>query len=138
MAVQTGGARLVELSRADCLRLLATGAVGRVVFTDRALPAAHPVTYLLDQEEIVFRTASGAKIAVASVRNIVAFQVDQIDLDNGRGWSVLGIGQAYEITNPERLVTLTPRMPRPWASAAANGHVIGIPLQQLGGRQLLP
>jgi nitroimidazol reductase NimA-like FMN-containing flavoprotein (pyridoxamine 5'-phosphate oxidase superfamily) len=138
LAVRTGGAGLVELSRADCLRLLATGAVGRVVFTDRALPAAHPVTYLLDQEEIVFRTASGAKIAVASVRNIVAFQVDQIDLDNSRGWSVLGIGQAYEIIDPERLVTLTPRMPRPWASGAANGHVIGIPLQQLSGRQLLP
>jgi uncharacterized protein len=134
----TDGANLVELSRADCLRLLATGAVGRVVFTDRALPAAHPVTYLLDQEEIVFRTASGTKIAVASVRNIVAFQVDQIDLDNSRGWSVLGVGEAYEITDPDRLVTLTPRMPRPWASGAANGHVIGIPLQHLTGRQLLP
>jgi nitroimidazol reductase NimA-like FMN-containing flavoprotein (pyridoxamine 5'-phosphate oxidase superfamily) len=136
--VPKGEARLVELSRADCLRLLATGAIGRVVFTDRALPAAHPVTYLLDQEEIVFRTASGAKVAAASLRNIVAFQVDQIDVDTHRGWSVLGIGEAHEVTDPERLVALAPRLPQPWSSGAANGHIIGIPLQRLTGRQFGP
>ena len=41
-------AELTELDRADCLLLLASGTVGRVVFTDAAMPAAHPVTDRLD------------------------------------------------------------------------------------------
>ena len=31
-------AELMELDRADCLRLLAAGVVGRVVFTEAAMP----------------------------------------------------------------------------------------------------
>ncbi len=54
---------LTELGRDECLRLLAGGVVGRVVFTEAALPAAHPVTYLLDGDEIVFCTANGGKLA---------------------------------------------------------------------------
>jgi len=130
------GAELVELSRAECLRRLASQAVGRVVFTERALPAAHPVTYLLDGEEIVFRTAATAKLAAATLHNIVAFEVDEIDVDARSGWSVLGIGMAYEITDADRLAGLVTRMPAPWAAVAVEGRVIGIPLQSLTGREL--
>lgn len=127
---------LVELSRAECLRLIATGSVGRVVFTDRALPAAHPVNYLLDGDEVVFRTGGGGKLAAATMRNIVAFQVDHIDPQAQAGWSVLGVGEAYEVTDPARLGALAPRMPRPWAASAVDGHTIAIPLRRLTGRLL--
>ena len=49
-----------ELDRGECLRLLGKSTVGRVVFTEGALPAAHPLTYLIDDEEVILRTASGA------------------------------------------------------------------------------
>ena len=127
---------LVELSRSDCLRLLAAGSVGRVVFTERALPAAHPVNYLLDGEEVVFRTGGGGKLAAATVHNIVAFQVDDIRADAQTGWSVLGVGEAYEVTDAARLRSLLPRLPRPWAASAVNGHTIAIPLRRLTGRRL--
>ncbi|MEV4624223.1 pyridoxamine 5'-phosphate oxidase family protein [Asanoa sp. NPDC049573] len=127
---------VVELSRADCLQLLAACTYGRVVFTERALPAAHPVSYLLDAEEVVFRTAGGGKLAAATLRNIVAFQVDHIDAETETGWSVLGVGQAYEVTDPARLMALMPRLPRPWGAQAVAGHVIAIPLGRLTGRRL--
>jgi uncharacterized protein len=96
---------LVELDRAACLRLLADGQVGRIVFTEGALPAAQPVSYLLDGDEIIFRTADGSKLATTTRDAVVAFQVDQIDPASRSGWSVLGVGQAYEVTDPDRLTT---------------------------------
>ena len=50
-----------------------------MVFTEGALPAAHPVTYLLDDEEVIFRTGAGSKLAAAARHHIVGFQADEID-----------------------------------------------------------
>ena len=132
-----GTGELTELGREECLRLLAGGIVGRVVFTEAALPAAHPVTYLLDGDEIVFCTANGGKLAAATLQRVVAFQVDEIDPAGRTGWSVLGVGQAYEVTDPRRLAELTDRMPDPWL-ANRTGHTVAIPLQRLTGRVLGP
>jgi nitroimidazol reductase NimA-like FMN-containing flavoprotein (pyridoxamine 5'-phosphate oxidase superfamily) len=126
---------LTELDRAYCLGLLAGGVVGRVVFTDAALPAAHPVTYLLDGEEVVFRTAGGGRLAAATLHRIVAFQVDEIDLDARTGWSVLGVGEAYEVTDPNRLAQLAARVPPPWVRNR-DCHTVALPLQRLTGRRL--
>jgi nitroimidazol reductase NimA-like FMN-containing flavoprotein (pyridoxamine 5'-phosphate oxidase superfamily) len=130
-------AELTELDRTECLRLLAGGIVGRVVFTEAALPAAHPVTYLLDGEEITFRTTGGGKLAAATLHRVVAFQVDEIDLEARTGWSVLGVGEAYEVTEPGRLADLVKRMPPPWAPSRQD-HTVAIPLQRLTGRRLGP
>jgi uncharacterized protein len=127
---------LVELDEAECLRLLAGSEIGRVVFTDAALPAAQPVTYLLDDTEIVFRTGNGSKLAAASRNAVVAFQADRIDPSTRTGWTVLGVGQAYEVIVPQRLAELAERMPAPWAPDRT-AHTIAIPLQRLSGRRLL-
>ena len=126
---------LTELGRDECLRLLAGSLVGRVVFTEAALPAAHPVTYLLDGGEVVFRTANGAKLAAATLHHVAAFQVDDVDPAARTGWSVLGVGEAYEVTDPRRLADLADRLPAPWA-ANHDGHTVAIPLQRLTGRVL--
>jgi nitroimidazol reductase NimA-like FMN-containing flavoprotein (pyridoxamine 5'-phosphate oxidase superfamily) len=130
-----GSGQLLELDRRQCLRLLATGSIGRVVFTESAMPAAQPVNYLLDDEEVVFRTHNGSKLAAASRHHVVAFQVDEIDVDSRSGWTVLGVGEAYEVVEPTRRAELAGRMPAPWA-AGHDQHVISIPLQRLTGRQL--
>jgi nitroimidazol reductase NimA-like FMN-containing flavoprotein (pyridoxamine 5'-phosphate oxidase superfamily) len=128
-------AELVELDHGECLRLLAGRVVGRVVFTDDALPAAQPVNYLLDGEEVVFRTGAGSKLASATRNSVVAFQVDEIDACTHIGWSVLGIGEAYEVFDPGRLADLARRQPAP-GDACPWAHAIAIPLQRLTGRKL--
>jgi nitroimidazol reductase NimA-like FMN-containing flavoprotein (pyridoxamine 5'-phosphate oxidase superfamily) len=130
-----GTVELTQLGREQCLQLLGGTVVGRVVFTEGALPAAHPVTYLLDGEEAVFFTAGGGKLAAATLNHVVAFEVDEIDVANRTGWSVLGVGQAYEVTDPPRLADLAARMPPPW-TAIRDGHTVAIPLQRLTGRVL--
>ena len=44
-----------------------------MVFTEGALPAAHPVTYLIDDEEVIFRTGARSKLAAAAHHHIVGF-----------------------------------------------------------------
>lgn len=121
--------------------MLAAAAIGRVIFTDRAMPAAQPVDYLLDGEEIVFRTANGSRLAAATRHAVVGFQVDEIDLRTRTGWSVLGIGEASEIVHPGRLVELADLLPDPWVDghpdhAARAAHTITIALQVISGRRL--
>jgi nitroimidazol reductase NimA-like FMN-containing flavoprotein (pyridoxamine 5'-phosphate oxidase superfamily) len=126
-----------ELGHDECLRLLANALIGRVVFTEAALPAAHPVTYLLDGDEVVFRTAGGGKLAAATLHRVVAFQVDEVDPAGRTGWSVLGVGEAYEVTDPRRLAELAAHLPAPCA-ANHGGHTVAIPLQRLTGRVVGP
>jgi nitroimidazol reductase NimA-like FMN-containing flavoprotein (pyridoxamine 5'-phosphate oxidase superfamily) len=129
-------AKLVGLERVECLRLLAGGCVGRVVFTDAALPAALPVNYVLDGEEVLFRTRLGSQLAGAVPGNVVAFEVDRIDVATRTGWSVLGVGEAYEVRDPSRLAGLADSGPEPWAPRQ-DGVVMCIPLQLLSGRTIL-
>jgi hypothetical protein len=128
-------AELVELDRSACLRLLAGADIGRVVFTEAALPAAQPVSYVLVGEEIVFRTANGSKLAAATRHAVVAFEVDEIDAASRSGWSVLGVGHAYEVTEPRRLADLALSNLVAWVPGPLP-HTIAIPLQHLTGRWL--
>ena len=61
----------------------------------------------------------------------------EIDVERRSGWSVLGVGAAYEILDPARLSELADRLPTPWAPDRT-GHCISIPLQRLTGRWLSP
>jgi nitroimidazol reductase NimA-like FMN-containing flavoprotein (pyridoxamine 5'-phosphate oxidase superfamily) len=128
---------LVDVQREECLALLAEGVVGRMVYTEGAMPAAHPVTYCLDGDEVVFRTGDGSKLAAAARHHVVGFEIDAYDVLTRTGWSVLGIGMAYEVTDPDRLTVLADRMPPPWAPDRT-GHTIAVPLQRLTGRRLSP
>ena len=123
------------IGRAECLRLLTVAEVGRVIYTENALPAAHPVTYTLAGEEVFFRTGSRTKAAAASKGAVFAFQVDDIDFDDQSGWSVLGVGQAYEVTDSDRLAALDRHVPRPWLPDH-DEYTIGIVLSRLNGRRV--
>ncbi len=127
---------LAELDRAECLRLLGAAVVGRIVFTEGALPAIRPVNFRLDGDEIVFRTATGGTLAAATRHCVVAFEVDEIDPRTHTGWSVVVVGQAYEIADIDRLVRLADpeHTPRP---AHSTDHTMAIPIHHLSGRRLV-
>ncbi len=126
---------LAEIGRDRCLRLLAGGVLGRVVFSAAAMPAAQLVTYVLDRGEIVFRAAAGSGLATATRRAVVAFEADDIDRDALTGWSVLGVGETYEVTDPVRLAGLAAAPQAVW-DIVGPALTIAIRLQQLTGRSL--
>ena len=98
-----GGLGLHTLDRGECLRLLEQGVIGRVVYTAGAMPAAQPVNYAMDGDEIIFRTEGGTKMELAVTNAVVAFEIDEIDVATRSGWSVLAVGEAYHVSNPDRL-----------------------------------
>jgi uncharacterized protein len=126
-------ARSVELGREECLELLAAGVVGRVVYTDAALPAAHPVGYVLLGDEVMFRTEEEGRLADATRHAVVGFQADQIDGGTGAGWTVLGIGETREVTDDEHLGA----MDRQWRSGAGT-RTVALPLHRLTGSRFDP
>ena len=51
------------------------------------------------------------------------------------GWTVLGVGEAYEVVNPARLAELADLQPDPWVREH-DAHTLSIPLTIVTGRRL--
>jgi nitroimidazol reductase NimA-like FMN-containing flavoprotein (pyridoxamine 5'-phosphate oxidase superfamily) len=98
-SMHAGDPVLEELSRAECLRLLATATIGRIGYTRQALPAVEPVNFALHDGVIVIRTNAGGKLAAATRRAVVAFQADDLDPVLRSGWSVTVVGVCEEVTD---------------------------------------
>ena len=73
------GSALQQLSREECLMLMASVPVGRIIYTRRALPAVELVNFALDYGDIVIRTDRNGKLAAAARGAVVAFEADQLD-----------------------------------------------------------
>ena len=131
------GGGLVELNEADCRRLLRSGDVGRVVYTDGALPAVTPVNYVFDDDGVVLRTASGSRLAVKLPGSIVAFEVDELDRGARSGWSVVVTGPCHVVTDPERIVQISLLTLVPWVSSARS-ELLEITAGLLTGRRIVP
>jgi len=107
--------RLGVLEVEKCYRLIAGQTVGRVVYTDGALPAVVPVNYVLDGHHLVFRTTPGSRMARGVVDQVVAFEVDQIDAEVRTGWSVVVTGIAKALTEPGEMARALGLGLAPWA-----------------------
>lgn len=88
------------ISRRECLRLLAGRNVGRLGFLVGDQPMVLPVNYVLRGNEVVFRTGEGTKLEVTPLAK-VAFEVDDFNVQNRSGWSVVVQGVAEEITGDD-------------------------------------
>src|SRR4051812_43833662 len=85
---------LDEIDREECILLLCRCTVGRVaVNVDGAAPLVVPVNYVVDENDIVFRSDAGTKLAAAA-RGAMSFEIDDIDHGRRAGWSVLVRGTA--------------------------------------------
>ncbi|MFL6240269.1 MAG: pyridoxamine 5'-phosphate oxidase family protein [Actinomycetes bacterium] len=123
------------LDRAECDRLLASAAVGRVSFTDGALPQILPVNYAVDGRSIVFRTTATGRLAACCHGSVVAFEVDNVDGDNRSGWSVLVVGDASAVTDESEVVRARQLPFAPWVGGQRD-HYIRITPGIVSGRVL--
>ena len=129
------GSALQRLSRDECLTLMASVPVGRIIYTRRAMPAVELVNFALDHDDIVIRTDRGGKLAAAARGAVVAFEADQLDPSGQSGWSVTAIGPSREVTDPDEVARLRAIGLRSWAPGTRD-HFICITLVMLDGRRL--
>jgi hypothetical protein len=124
------------LGEDECLRLLDSVQVGRLVFTTGALPAVRLVTFVVDADTIVFASADGERRRAAERGDVVAFEVDDIDPDRQLGWTVTAVGH-LSIVDADELENLQQTLPpQPWPPAR-NGHLIRLGIESLDGRRLI-
>jgi nitroimidazol reductase NimA-like FMN-containing flavoprotein (pyridoxamine 5'-phosphate oxidase superfamily) len=90
-------AGLEVLTEHQCLELLQSKDLGRIAFVAGGEIEVFPVNYASDGAVVVFRTAPGTKLDLATSGR-VTFEVDDWDADAKVGWSVALKGAAQEVT----------------------------------------
>ena len=120
----------------EARQLLAGGEVGRVGITMGALPAIFPVNYRVIDGAIVFRTSPGSKLSAAAEGAVVAFEVDDHQLADRSGWSVLAVGRAAVVDDPDMAARSTKAHLTPFADGPRT-VMVTIEPTLLTGRRLV-
>ena len=128
--------RLESLDQRECQSLLASHSVGRVAFTEHALPAIRPVNYSVQGTRIVLRTRADG-LAARLDGQVVAFEIDEVDAETESGWSVVVTGTARVLREPAELVRLDALPVVSWAGPDHHTAVCITP-GQVSGRRILP
>ena len=124
----------MKLHPRQCWDRLATYGIGRVGLSTDSGPAIIPVNYTVDNRTIVFRTASDSA-AAAALETEAAFEVDHIDEHLSEGWSVLIVGNAERVSDPETLLRLADEPGAiPWAGGRHDLVIRIIPTRVTGRR----
>ncbi len=103
-----------ELSHDECLAYLQKGGVGRVAVCTPEGPVILPVNFILADETVVFRTAPYTLLA-GHAWDTAAFEVDELEPEMWRGWSVLVVGQAAPVDDADEIRGSVLRELTPWA-----------------------
>lgn len=121
----------VVLSPAECRELLGTDTVGRIAFVTPSGPRIVPVNYLLAGEALELRTTAYSELGVYAPGTRVAFEIDHLDAERRRGWSVVAHGPCVRVEEPRPLDS----GPEPWAG----GHrslLLRLEWEELTGRRV--
>lgn len=125
------------LDRQECLRLLAKVPVGRVVYTQQALPAVLPVNFSLDTDTAVLLHTSATSDLVRAIDGVVvAFEADEFRAETRSGWSVVVTGRATVVTDPAEHERLTRTGPSSWMPMQ-DGVFVRIESEMVTGRDLI-
>lgn len=128
---EAGYRSLEDLAPEDAIALLERQAVGRFAYVARAgVPDVVPVNYVWRDGAVLLRTGPGPKLQAAQRGEVVAFEVDEIDLDSRTGCSVVVVGRASVVPSADEADG-----PQPWASGPRR-HLVRIAPTRIAGRRI--
>lgn len=124
------------IDRAECLELLEADSIGRLAVIDGNRPVIFPVNYVLDTEDIVFRTAAGTKLDQGP-RAPACFEIDGFDRPHHAGWSVVVTGRLDEVTlySGEAFARARDLPVHPWGDGPKD-HVMRLIPSSITGRRI--
>ena len=128
----------IDLTEGECLTLLRSTSVGRVVFTRHAMPAIRPVNHLVDGRKIVIRTHLGAAIVSRTADAsgvVVSYEADELDPVRHTGWSVIVTGLASLVKDPEAIERYSAQL-EPWIAGEMD-YVVSIEPRFISGIRLV-
>jgi nitroimidazol reductase NimA-like FMN-containing flavoprotein (pyridoxamine 5'-phosphate oxidase superfamily) len=134
--------RVVErLDEAECLELLGTEGLGRLVYNSRYGPTALPVEYKVYEGSIAFRTAQDTftdedlRTGIAHAEYHVALEIDQIDLAAREGWTVLVRGAAHHVDTEAERASIVDTGVEPWIEGEPE-HFVRINPTRIWGHRI--
>lgn len=127
----------IEMTVEECLDLLRTNVVGRVALSTPMGPRIVPVNYAMYGDDVVvFRTAPYSELGTYGWNTELAFEIDHIDYDQHRGWSVVAYGRGALVEDPDEVADIRRTWdPRPWADGQRNLYM-KLVWHNLTGRRL--
>ena len=127
--------RLEVLDEPECRRLLTGAVIGRLAYTEGALPAIRPVHFAMSGDRIVIPAQVGSTVAVACRNAVVAFEADDFDAVARTGWTVTVVGQSQVVSRPAEVAALDALGARAWAPAEVPCYV-AVRIALVRGRRL--
>lgn len=129
------GRRLDDIEPEQCWVLLRSRSLGRLVYTESALPAVVPLSYAVVARDVVVAADAGLPVVAAARGSVVAFQVDDVDPVARTGWSVTAVGPARLLGDPHLAIRLREGGLAPWAPSQMTTYM-AISVCVLSGRHL--
>lgn len=122
-----------ELGHDECLARMATQRLGRLGVVVDGVPLVLPMRFAMDGETVVLQTNQGAKVFHAPMTS-VSFEVDNVDWEEGVGWSVLvqGFGEDISSALDKRSEALRSLTVHSWAPPPADRWLKIIPRKITG------
>jgi len=131
-----GTGEIATIPQDECLDLLRSKTLGRMAYVARAgVPDIAPVNYVVSGSDVLVRSGPGPKLQAAERRELVAFEVDDVDDEATTGWSVVLVGRAHRLTPAQLQSFGEGELPVPWVSGPRHS-VIRIRPTRITGRRL--
>ncbi|MGY1822927.1 pyridoxamine 5'-phosphate oxidase family protein [Geodermatophilus sp. SYSU D00079] len=126
---------LRDLDVWECRALLGTATLGRLAFTQNALPMILPGHFRIRGAEVVVAILAPSSIASARNEHVVVFEVDTYDEATREGWSVSVIGPSRLVVDAEEIAELDGLDFSP-SSSAQGWHYVAVDMGVLRGTRL--
>jgi hypothetical protein len=134
LATDREGLEILHLG--DCFLLLESVPVGRIGFVAGGEVVIVPVNFLVDGQDVVFKTGTGSKLAAAEVGRYVAFEADSYDAATETGWSVIVNGLAEFVDATEEAARLDGLGLSSWGVGASGRVWVRIRPSSITGRRI--
>ncbi len=127
-----------ELSREECLELVASHQFGRLAVVVNGAPSIRPVNYAFDRpsQSVVFRTGQGSKFQALLNAAEASFEIDGIDETAQTGWSVIVQGVTAAVNFPTDIRRLDALGLHTWAPGR-KPHWVHIRARTVSGRRII-
>ncbi len=123
-----------DLTRDDCLDLLAATSIGRVAVATPDGPHIVPVNYALFEDTVVVRTSSYSLLGTHARDTVVALEIDGFDATSRSGWSVVVRSRCSVEGDPRTIRAIREATPEvPWAGGTRNLY-LRLSTDQVTGR----
>lgn len=126
---------MTALTRPECLHLLDQHQVGRIAWQAVDAQQILPITYVVFDGRVYFRTSPYSILSDLLHPTAVALEVDELDRTRRTGWSVVVHGRSQAVAEPAVVTRRWAVDPLPWAPGSRHLFVEVTP-DEVTGRVL--